>query len=812
MSTSTTNNSQSISESEGNEEATHFLKSCWPSENLYHQIAIRDSNSGRFNNRVIGDVDEAINQAKVISDQGNDAYFAIAEFKTPDNRKSNNAAGACCFWMDIDCGKDKAESGKGYVTKEDARTDLDEFCVKIGIPSPSHIVDSGNGLHVYWVMDKRIEQEQWKQHAAQLKALTHHFGLKADDTRTADIASVLRIPGTANHKSTPKPVAFIKASCDLIESAHLLTAIGTAFSNLPDSKIPEKTVGQPQSALPMPSSNSPQLERLKAALSVLDPDCSESEWKLKRLAPLALLAKQFPGDAAEIKELAIAWSRGDFQDSPSKKWLSKGSSNGKTGEEEFVSQWARFSTEDQKNHKMTVGTIYYEAKEKGVSDINLTEMEIIQGKFCLIKISGKVWLLDKEEFQGKLKKTGKIGALELSSRQDGALLIARKLTSISNTADVDKVPKSFFNHPQTTLYSGIEFNPVTTTQGYLNLWVGPTLEAQKGKWDLIKAFLREVICNGDDTCYQYLIRYLAHAVQKPEEKPGVMVILLGGQGIGKGTFGRILSAIWSSTYIQVNNVKDITGSFNSILGQSFIVFMDEALFEGDRRSSDALKSLVTEPTININEKHQPARQTKSYHRFFAATNATHFKNTDNDDRRDFVLRVSETYKGNHEYWIKLNSEIETSGTAAMLHVLKEMDLSGFNVRDKPSTEALIDQKLMSLGPYARWWFDCLDRGYVIAGDRVDLHETPDGEWTEFISTETALNGIKELSGGRLYKNPIAKEVQSAISKYCPSAAQGQRKENGKRKRGVILPNLTIARNEFEKYIGGAVDWLDTDES
>jgi hypothetical protein len=87
--------------------------------------------------------------------------------------------------------------------------------------------------------------------------------------------------------------------------------------------------------------------------------------------------------------------------------------------------------------------------------------------------------------------------------------------------------------------------------------------------------------------------------------------------------------------------------------------MDEALFAGDRKSSDALKSLVTEPLILLNEKHQPARQAQSYHRFIAATNAMHLKHTDNDDRRDFVLQVSDRYKNDHNYWNELDHEMNS---------------------------------------------------------------------------------------------------------------------------------------------------------
>jgi len=149
-------------------------------------------------------------------------------------------------------------------------------------------------------------------------------------------------------------------------------------------------------------------------------------------------------------------------------------------------------------------------------------------------------------------------------------------------------------------------------KNYLNLWVGPYRKARKGHWKLIDTFLKNVICDGDEDSYNYLINYIAHALQLPEEKPGVMLILMGGQGIGKGTLGRIFQMIWTSTYLQVSNIDAVTGNFNAALERSFIVFMDEALFVGDRKSSNELKSLVTEPLIHINEQHQTARQTQVF--------------------------------------------------------------------------------------------------------------------------------------------------------------------------------------------------------
>ena len=281
-----------------------------------------------------------------------------------------------------------------------------------------------------------------------------------------------------------------------------------------------------------------------------------------------------------------------------------------------------------------------------------------------------------------------------------------------------------------------------------------------------------------------------------------MIILLGGQGIGKGTFGRIFQRIWTATYIQVSDISMVTGRFNATLERAYLVFLDEALFVGDRRASDRLKSLVTEPTILINEKFQPSRQVSSYHRFIAATNADHFKNTEHDDRRDFTLRVSETRKGDHEFWRDLYEEIENGGVEAMVHDLLAMDLSDFNVREKPNTKELTEQKLNSLGTIAHWWYEGLLQGSIFEDEET---------WQEFLSTTKAIEGIL-ASGGRMYKRPGPRDVVQEMKKLCPSAEHWQKQVKGARNRGFILPDLEQARAEFENYLDGPVDWMDTQES
>ncbi|MFO7459465.1 MAG: hypothetical protein R6X07_02495, partial [Desulfatiglandales bacterium] len=109
-----------------------------------------DRQTKQFTNIPVKGALDAAERAHKLSDAGMDVYFGCAEYETPDSRTASNASGAWGFWMDFDCGEAKAEAGKGYPTPEVAKQAISTFCSDTGLPAPTHDVDSGGGLHVYW--------------------------------------------------------------------------------------------------------------------------------------------------------------------------------------------------------------------------------------------------------------------------------------------------------------------------------------------------------------------------------------------------------------------------------------------------------------------------------------------------------------------------------------------------------------------------------------------------------------------------------------------------------------------------------------
>ena len=120
-------------------------------------------------------------------------------------RRKANAIDLKAIWVDIDVKPDDT-SGKYYASIDEAWAAINAFRIKVGLPPVSAVVDSGGGLHIYWISDRALEPAQWLPFAAGLKALLLKEGVKCDAGLTTDDVRLLRVPGTRNHKYDPPRV------------------------------------------------------------------------------------------------------------------------------------------------------------------------------------------------------------------------------------------------------------------------------------------------------------------------------------------------------------------------------------------------------------------------------------------------------------------------------------------------------------------------------------------------------------------------------------------------------------------------------
>ncbi len=146
-----------------------------------------------------------------------DAYHAMASYTvaTPDGqdpygrtkyrgeRTQANAQRLKAFWIDLDVKRpgDKKQPGAVYATQAEAFAWLKSFMVATTLPRPNLAVNSGYGIHVYWVLEDALATQDWQPYADALKAALLKHNLKGDPGISNDAARILRPPGTSNMKS-----------------------------------------------------------------------------------------------------------------------------------------------------------------------------------------------------------------------------------------------------------------------------------------------------------------------------------------------------------------------------------------------------------------------------------------------------------------------------------------------------------------------------------------------------------------------------------------------------------------------------------
>lgn len=131
-------------------------------------------------------------------------YFSCALMRKPERGRGGvaDAMGITMLWLDLDIADDAHKSAT-CPTREQAELILAAYPVP-----PSIIIHSGHGLHCYWLLNEpwMFTDDADRQEAAEFmrgwqgiaKRAAAAMGKSVDSTH--DLARVLRVPNTINHK------------------------------------------------------------------------------------------------------------------------------------------------------------------------------------------------------------------------------------------------------------------------------------------------------------------------------------------------------------------------------------------------------------------------------------------------------------------------------------------------------------------------------------------------------------------------------------------------------------------------------------
>jgi AraC-like DNA-binding protein len=289
-------------------------------------------------------------------------------------------------------------------------------------------------------------------------------------------------------------------------------------------------------------------------------------------------------------------------------------------------------------------------------------------------------------------------------------------TDANGKAILIPLGKYWLGHPMRRQFDTIKFLPQGDKPRVYNLWRGFNVEPREGDCSLYLEHLKKNVCKDSTVHYDYLIKWMARVVQYPATPGEVAIVLRGGKGTGKGYFARTFGRLFGRHYLHVANPSHLVGHFNAHLRDVITLFADEAFFAGDKRHESVLKMLITEECIPIEAKGIDTEPYPNYVHLIMASNDPHVIRATGDERRYFVLDMGEGNKQDSKYFSAITKQMENGGYEALLYHLQSLDISDYEVRDIPQTEALQEQKLLSLNIEEEWWFRKLQNGRLLDDD------------------------------------------------------------------------------------------------
>ena len=144
-------------------ETKEFLSTILGDEGYYCVVGIKKFIDGEGKEQTtvkpnfFKSVDALAETAHNLDVEGYDAYYSPATFvDATKGRKAENALQVKALFLDLDCGQNKP-----YATQGDAVIALRKFRKEYNLPACTAVVNSGRGLHVYWVLTRPYSREEW---------------------------------------------------------------------------------------------------------------------------------------------------------------------------------------------------------------------------------------------------------------------------------------------------------------------------------------------------------------------------------------------------------------------------------------------------------------------------------------------------------------------------------------------------------------------------------------------------------------------------------------------------------------------------
>lgn len=367
-----------------------------------------------------------------------------------------------------------------------------------------------------------------------------------------------------------------------------------------------------------------------------------------------------------------------------------------------------------------------------------------------------------------------------------------------------QVTQEWIKHPLRRSYKGLCFKPgLETPEGFYNLWKGFSVKPSSNGSAFAKKSLEmfldhslKNVCGGNLALHNWLIGYFAHLIQKPYEKPLVALVFRGQKGVGKNALIERVGHLLGNHFLLTSKKRYLTSNFNGHLENNLMFVLDEAFWSGDKEAEGTLKDLITGTYHVIEHKGHEPYKVDNCTRICIIGNEDWLVPASHDERRFAVFQVGNGRRLDRNFFKSMREGMEQGGYELLLDYLMNFDISKLDVNQAPDTEALIDQKISSLGLVQEWWSNCLDREEI-------LHAPFTEGWPEEISYDGLRNAIYEFAKRKNIRArlPDQRQINKDMRTCFPSIETITKREGNRTAKFFKLPGHKIAHRDWENFLG-----------
>jgi len=440
--------------------------------------------------------------------------------------------------------------------------------------------------------------------------------------------------------------------------------------------------------------------RLRTAMSCLDPDMPYDEWVRIGMA----LHHQYDG----LEEGFALWDE----------WSSKGT---KYEADTLRASWRSFNNELQNKQPITAATII-SLENQQQREKNQDKMQHFLNRYVFVEEGNMVYDLQS------LPDTALYKLMEFrNDKANERRWIAKPTAKNPNAGYWKQIVPEWLASNERKSARGARYNPAQGSfyqdeQGisWVNRYSKPEHKySEPTNFGNFKQHMEYLIPIESER--EWFIDWMAFTLQKPEKRCKVTPLHVAqAHGTGRGWVVELLEELvgeWnlSKTTMGALCGKGSAGQFNSYLCDSTVCTIEEVK-EGEKRwaVSNKIRGVLTEDSLPINRKYIANKTEDVYTNFFMMTNHKDALALKPEDRRIQVLTGPDWIQS-EEYYKKLYAWLKGDGPSQLYHWLMKRDISDFNwwqSTNTPGRQWMLESNQSSTGELFREVMDKTSRPWV----------------------------------------------------------------------------------------------------